>query len=301
MIYILCFLLALGTGCVLPAYQYGGDDDDNDDNGDDDDDTGDDDTGDDDTGDDDTGDDDTGDDDTGDDDTGDDDTGDDDTGDDDTGDDDTGDDDTGDDDDSTPGGPALFIEDVDQWSTDAWDDAFAAQGVPYVTIDSLALAGTDLSQHSLVVTTSVQESDYNIRITQKMNDFEDYVLQGGVLLFSGCVWEQYPPFPDPPFGGTSLYGESDDNDIDLPQHPLLAGITPPFSGNSANHNYFTGIPNFAQVILSHPDNSEATLYVIEQGAGLLVVSGLPWEFEGGDNGDTLQVLSNALDWGWNWP
>jgi len=301
MVYLLCLLLALGTGCVLPSYQYGGDDDDNDDASDDDDDDDDDDTGDDDTGDDDTGDDDTGDDDTGDDDTGDDDTGDDDTADDDTGDDDTGDDDTGDDDDSTPPGPVLFIEDVDQWGTDAWDDAFAAQGVPYTTIGSMGLAATNLDLHPMVVTSSVQGEDYNLRLLQKMNDFQSYVVGGGVLIWSGCTWMEHTPFPDPPFGGVSVYSEADENVIEMPGHPLLDNVVPPFTGNSANHNEFTGIPVQADVILTHPDSSEATLYVLEQGAGLLVVSGLPWEFEGGDNADTLQTLSNALAFGWGYP
>ena len=302
MVYLLCLLLALGTGCVLPGYQYGGDDDDNDDAGDDDDDdVGDDDTGDDDTGDDDTGDDDTGDDDTGDDDTGDDDTGDDDTGDDDTGDDDTGDDDTGDDDDSTPPGPVLFIEDIDQWGTDAWDDAFAAQGISYVTIGSAGLAATNLDQHPLVVTTSVQGEDYNLRLMTKMPDLESYVLGGGVLIFSACTWEEQTPYPDPPFGGVNLHTEAGENTIELPNHPLLDNVAPPFTGNSASHNDFPGIPGQADVILSNPYDGEATLYVLEQGAGLLIVSGLPWEFEGGDNGDTLQTLSNALEFATSYP
>jgi hypothetical protein len=287
---ILCSLiLALGAGCVLPAQYFGGDDDDDNDDDDNDD-----------NGDDDTGDDDTGDDDTGDDDTGDDDTGDDDTGDDDTGDDDTGDDDTGDDDDTAPG-QALFIEDTDQWGTDAWDDAFAAQGVPYVTIPSTALANTDLDQHAMVVTTSVQDSDYNLSLLQKMTDFESYVVQGGVLIWSGCTWEQYTPFPDPPFGGTSLYGPADENWIEDPSHPLMANVAPPFTGNSASHNYFEGIPGFAQVILSQPDNGEATLYIVEQGSGLLIVAGITWEHETGDFVDAMQTLANAVAFGWGYP
>jgi len=99
-----------------------------------------------------------------------------------------------------------------------------------------------------------------------------------------------------------VYEEDDTNDIVDFLHPLMSGITPPFEGHWACHNYFTGIPADARVILTEPNSGEPTLYVLERGSGVVIVSGLPWEYHGSQpyHDDVIQAQSNAVTYAWGY-
>ena len=190
---------------------------------------------------------------------------------------------------------------MDPWESGAWPDAFQSQGIPYTVIGSQALDTADLTQYDMVVTSSVQGDTYNQRLLSKMGDFQSYVAQGGVLVWSGATWADQYPYPDPPLGGTSIHAYCDTNTIVAPNHPLMDGVQAPFTGDYASHNYFLGVQEQAEVVLADPESGEATLYTLVLGQGLLIVSGLPWEAQGGAMADTMQTLANAAAMGWGYP
>ena len=76
---------------------------------------------------------------------------------------------------------------------------------------------------------------------------------------------------------------------------------PTFEGDHASHNGFVDILGQAHVVLSDPGTGEATLYALTVGEGLLIVSGLPWESQGGEMAGTMQTLTDAMTMGWGYP
>ncbi|MDP7111690.1 MAG: hypothetical protein QGH45_06995, partial [Myxococcota bacterium] len=195
-------------------------------------------------------------------------------------------------------GEALLIQDGAAWGYDAWNVELTAAGIPYTQIASADLAAENLGQYDMVVTVSTSGGTYNQRLLDKIVEFESYVQGGGVLIWSGCTQSGETPFPDPPFGGVDVYGTDSDNQIVDAAHPLLDGVIPPVSGNSASHNYFTAIPVGAEIQLSHSANGNPVLYTLHEGNGLLIATGATWEFGWDAGWENGKILLNAIDWGW---
>jgi len=191
----------------------------------------------------------------------------------------------------------LLIQDSEPWGADAWQVELTAAGLTYDEITSADLATTDLTDYAMVITSSVQGATYNQALLDDVDAFEAFVEQGGYLIWSGCTQSGDTPYPDPPFGGLNAYDSDSDNDVVDPGHPLLAGVADPISGTSASHNIFSGLPAGVDVLATHSDTGAATLYTLEQGAGLLVATGLTWEYGWNNNQDNEQILVNAIQWG----
>jgi len=194
---------------------------------------------------------------------------------------------------------ALLIKDSSAWGYSAWTTELTAAGIPYTQIGSADLANTNLSQYHMVITVSVQGSTSNALILASMSDIETFIQQGGVFIYSGCTQSGQTPYPDPPFGGTNTYGSDSYNDVVDPNHPLLAGVANPIYGTSASHNYWTGLPVDAEVLVTHGNNGNPILYVLEEGNGMLIASTHTWEHGWGYGYDAGIVLVNAIDYGWN--
>jgi hypothetical protein len=194
---------------------------------------------------------------------------------------------------------ALLVQDSAPWSQDAWNDELTAAGIAYTQIGGADLAATDLLQYRMVVTASSQSSTYNTYINAKQGDFEDFVEAGGTLLFSGCTQSGYTPYPAPPFGGSNLYDSDSDNDVFDPNHAIMDGVGDPIHGSSASHTYFPSPPGGSDVLAIGSDHGEPTLYVLEQGDGAVVITGLTWEHGWGYGFEHGTVLINAIDWAWD--
>jgi len=189
----------------------------------------------------------------------------------------------------------LLIQDADPWSSSAWTDALDSAGLTTTIAGSPGLPSVDFTDYDIVITVSVQGSQYNSRISARQADLEAFVTQGGVLVFSACSYDVDLPYADPPFGGTTGYSEAEYNDLPDPSHPLVDGVVGPLYGEYASHMIFTNTPVGVVEIATHDTLGDPTLYVLYDGSGLLIVSGLTleWGVEHGLNYGP--ILANALD------
>jgi len=194
---------------------------------------------------------------------------------------------------------ALLIQDSAAWGHDAWVAELNIAGIPFTQINSADLASTDINDYEMVITVSVQGSTSNNRLLNQMADFETFVTMGGVLIWSACTQSGETPYPDPPFGGTDVYNTESYNVVTDPTHELMVGVGNPMYGTSASHNYLSGLPAGAEVLAEGQNSGEATVYVLEEGLGLLIASGLTWEHGWGYGYDAGTVLTNAVTWGWD--
>ena len=144
----------------------------------------------------------------------------------------------------------------------------------------VANGSLDLNDYSVVVMASNQERTFYNNLSATV--LEAYVNGGGALLLTDTNGGSYSAFP---FGITSTYGSSNNNYIVDPTHPMITGIysnnqvltDADMYGTSINHNYFTNLPDNANVILQD-GLSRATLLEFAYGNGFVVVSGLTFEF-----------------------
>ena len=193
---------------------------------------------------------------------------------------------------------ALLIQDSAPWGYSAWQTELSAAAVPYTQIGYASVAGTQLDLYQLVITSSTQGSTSNTTLNGLMTQFEDYVEQGGILVWSGCTQSTESPYPEAPFGGTNNYGGDSNNVVVDPTHPLLANVADPIYGSSASHNYWTDLPVDAELLATHSSNGNPILYVLYRGNGLVIASTHTWEHGWGNNYGAGTVLTNAVVWGW---
>ncbi len=194
---------------------------------------------------------------------------------------------------------ALIIQDTEPWSISAWVDELAAAGIPYGMVDSSSLGGVDFTAYDLVITVSVQGVAYNQAINARQADFEAFVQQGGALIFSVCSYSGDTPYPSPPFGGAVSHSLAEYNDIEDPSHPLVDGVAGPLWGTYVSHNYVTGLPAGVELVATDLGLGEATLYALYEGAGLLIVSGLSWEWGWQIGWNYGSILTNVIDFAWS--
>ena len=144
----------------------------------------------------------------------------------------------------------------------------------------VANGSLDLNDYSVVVMASNQERTFYNNLSATV--LEAYVNGGGALLLTDTNGGSYSTFP---FGIISTYGSSNNNYIVDPTHPMITGIysnnqvltNADMYGSAINHNYFTNLPDNANVILRDGE-SNATLLEFAYGNGSVVVSGLTFEF-----------------------
>jgi len=139
---------------------------------------------------------------------------------------------------------------------------------------------------------SVQTSSFYSTLASKMGVLESYVSGGGVLEYHATSYSSVPSVPLPG-GGTSSYSPSGQNQIVAPEHPIAAGIPAVVNGNWANHNVLNGLPVEALVIATDM-GAGATCAEYPIGRGLVIVTGMTWEFAWGAGWDYADMLPNAL-------
>jgi len=190
----------------------------------------------------------------------------------------------------------LLIQDTDPWGQPAWNDELDTAGVTYSQIGTGGIPGTNLALYDLIIVASFQDSAFNTALLARIADFEDFVSDGGVLIWSAGIDDTQLPYPDPPFGGVVVHDYDGSNDVVDPTHPLLDNVPDPVTGSWASHGDLTGLPVNANSLLTNSGTGETVLYTLNQGDGVMLGAGITWElgwFEGWPGGD---ILINAIAW-----
>ncbi len=192
----------------------------------------------------------------------------------------------------------LLVLDSNPWGYSAWQSELASNGLSYTQIGGSSLSGTNLNNYDIVITASVQSGTYNSYINSASAQLESFVSGGGVLIFSACTQSSDTPYPIPPFGGSNSYGTSSYGYVQNTGHDLVSGVANPFSGNSASHNYISGQPGGADVIVDQ--GTYPTLYEYISGNGLLIVSTLTWEWGWQNSQGAGTILQNTIPYAANY-
>ena len=199
---------------------------------------------------------------------------------------------------SISGEPSLVLMDSLPWGSDAIQQTLTANGVPFDVAGSAEMASLDfMAYHSIYVGNDQSQSFYDAYL-ENFDKFEVYVQQGGFLWFGAAAFG----FEDGNLDGVALPGGltvhgpvyEDNNGVDTPDHPLVAGLPDPFSGTSASHVTFADLPGGATAVAHGVNSGEPTLVDYDLGAGHVVAIGQPVEFGVANGQDTGLILENGV-------
>ena len=92
-----------------------------------------------------------------------------------------------------------------------------------------------------------------------------------------------------------LFGDLENINLNvLPSHPIVAGLPVNLEGNAANHCYLTNLPVSAEVITTTFSTGRPTTVEYNHGAGLIIATGMTWEFLATRGYNSAPMLYNAV-------
>lgn len=195
------------------------------------------------------------------------------------------------------GDRALLVQDSAPWGVTSNETVLAANGIAYDKIPSSQLATTPLSSYRLVIIASEQSSSFYAALAANKSRIDAYVQAGGRLEFHGASYYGAAATFVLPGGMTTFPRASQNNYVQLPAHPLVAGVSSPIYGNSASHSAFDHVPTGTQVVATN-DAGEATLVQYRVGLGTVIASGQTLEYYYYYGGSVGTILSNMIPYTW---
>jgi hypothetical protein len=187
-----------------------------------------------------------------------------------------------------PGGiPVLVLQDINPWGISSHISLLTSLGyAPLVATWSDLGLNLDLADYGNIYVASDQPQAFYNAYAAHAAELTAWVEAGGRLVFSACFGG---------FGGGALgtalpggalpaLGYSNNNYVEDPAHPIATGelsdgtpLASPFSGSFASHVYFSVLPEGEHTIF-RDESHHATLVEYWLGSGLVIASGLTWEF-----------------------
>jgi hypothetical protein len=196
------------------------------------------------------------------------------------------------------GEPSLVLMDVLPWDSTAIQDTLSANGVSFDVAGSADMADLDLSGYHAIYVGNDQPQTFYDAYVANAEKFASYVTGGGFLWFGSAAFGFQDGNPDGVAlpGGLTIHGPEfeDDNAIDAPDDPLVAGVPNPFSGSFASHVTFSDLPDGAITVAHGVNSGGPTLVEYGLGAGHVVAVGQPVEFGLANGQDTGLILQNGV-------
>jgi hypothetical protein len=170
----------------------------------------------------------------------------------------------------------LVIQNTDAWGVDMATFIFDNFGFSATVINSNQIGGTDFDSFDLVITVGDESFDYYNALSINVAKFESYVSGGGVVQYQLATQGDAVSV----VGGVQVnVGPFENfNDIVEPGHPIVAGLSSPLEGNSANHTTISNLPPDAVLITETTDSGDPTTVEYGFGSGSVVLTGMTWEF-----------------------
>ncbi|HBV88205.1 MAG TPA: hypothetical protein DEF42_16495 [Desulfosporosinus sp.] len=192
----------------------------------------------------------------------------------------------------------IFADDPSPWGSEALQDMLEELGVSYNIYSSESMSEIPLPINKTVWIINDQPQDFYNAYKANQSRFDDFVKQGGTLLFEAC---------DQGGGGGSIVGAGatlpggvvneiyyDEYNTNVnTSHPMMAGVPANLQGNYASHNYFINLPDISTVLCADSlGNPTLVEYKYEQGR--VVATGQPLEFYWGSNNNLRQIYPNMI-------
>jgi len=199
----------------------------------------------------------------------------------------------------------IFADDAMPWESNALSEMLAILDVDYSIHTSSEMATLPLPIDKTVWIINDQPQDFYNAYAASQTRFDDFVEDGGTLLFEACDggWNN----GSLELAGATLPGAVTNelvyyyNNTNVnPTHPMMENVEIALVGNYASHNYFTNLPANA-TILCTDEAGGATLVEYKVGLGRVVATGQPLEHHWTYGYNPRQIYPNMIFYTFNLP
>ncbi|MBN4049650.1 DUF1573 domain-containing protein [Bacteroidales bacterium AH-315-N07] len=182
----------------------------------------------------------------------------------------------------------LVIQNSIPWSTDMYTFLVDSFGVAPTMITSSQISSTDFSLFDIIITVGAQSTSYYNEISAEVSKFETFVGNGGIVQYQMAT--QGASNINIVDGVVVMYATENNNNILLPTHPIVAGLSSPLQGSSASHCYVTNLPGNASIIAETSISLEPTIVEYTYGSGVVIATGMTWEWLNKQTGNSAKTL-----------
>jgi hypothetical protein len=198
----------------------------------------------------------------------------------------------------------IFADDPTPWDSEALQDMLNGLGVSYNIYASESMSSIPLPLNKTVWIINDQPQGYYDAYKANQSRFDEFVQQGGTLLFEACDmgWKRGSinrAGATLPGGVVNQLNYDNYNTNVNPSHPMMAGVPVDLVGDYASHNYFTNLPAVS-TILCRDSSGNPTLVEYKYGQGRVVATGQPLE-DCWWNNNLRQIYPNMIYYTFNRP
>ncbi len=189
----------------------------------------------------------------------------------------------------------LVIQESDAWGLNMMNFLQTNFGITPDVITSSQIAATDFMQYDVVITVGDESNTYYTNISNNVAKFEAFAAAGGIIQYQMAT--QGGTNVNLAGGAHIIHGNPQPQNTGLlPAHPILAGISNPLNGSSANHCYITNLPVGTQIITQTSTLALPTTVEYSYGNGMVIATGMTWEFLYLSAFNTAPMLPNSISY-----
>ncbi len=199
----------------------------------------------------------------------------------------------------------VFADDITPWDSNALSDMLNHLNVPYSIYSSADIPNIILPINKIVWIVNDQPQSFYNTYAAYQSKFDDFVSNGGTLLFEACDkgWNGgslVDAGGSLPSGVVNNLNYSETNTVTNPTHPMMTGIAINLTGNYASHNYFTNLPT-GHTYLTVDNENNPTLVEYRYNLGRVIAAGQPLEFYWNGSNSLRQIYPNIIYYTFNLP
>ncbi|MBZ0266400.1 carboxypeptidase regulatory-like domain-containing protein [bacterium] len=191
----------------------------------------------------------------------------------------------------------LLFQDQIPWNN-SHQDYLNELGIPFDLVNSASMADYDFEaeEYNVIMIPSTQGQGFYNNFMNNADRFEEWVDGGGCLEFHGCTQGATWTF----WNDMNYVHQGDgNNQVVMPDHPMMEGIPENYTGGSANHGWIDNVPEDA-LILCVDTQQRPVLLELPYGGGNMIVSTQTLEYGVGAGQVAGDIMHNMIEYDALW-
>lgn len=188
----------------------------------------------------------------------------------------------------------LILKDLDPWRFPANELILNEMKIPYSVAGTNEMLQLNLNNYKLIIIASDQPQAFYNNFNNRLDDFEAFVQNGGILQFNAAdkgwemgFWAELP-------GGVTHKKRYDENNYVVNEdHPFVDNIPSTIEGLYASHGHFLNIPGMTTMITRDTEGLQTTIEY-RLGTGRVISSTVCMEAAYGWKWDSARMLENII-------
>lgn len=193
----------------------------------------------------------------------------------------------------------LVLGDNLPWGSSAVTTILTANGETFSTATSATFPALDFNDYDVIIVLSDQVPGFHAVFAANFTKFVDFVAAGGRLQVHAatCGWNSPCGFSVQLPGGVFTTEQYDNfNNIVMPAHPIVAGVSNPFYGSFASHGIFSNLLPGTDIITTATSNGLPTTIQYSYGSGTVTATTCTYEFGYVNGQEAGEMLVNNLNY-----